>query len=145
MKYHSNLLKIVIINKGDGIMPVNLKRTKRISNASHLLIGFVLSIFLVTITDVHADSIDGTWCHMQKQKMMTIKGNELIIERFVVTGEYSRHSFTADWPNQMQNDPDAGSRVQMRLIDQRNLRMIKIRPNGENTSPENWHRCEPVT
>ena len=126
-------------------MPLNQKNTNRISNSSHLLIAFVLSIFLVTIADVHADSIDGTWCHTQEHKMMTIKGNELIIERFIIIGEYSRHSFTAYWSTQMQNDPDAGSRVQMRLTDARNLRMVKIRPNGENTVSENWHRCEPVT
>jgi hypothetical protein len=92
-----------------------------------------------------ADSIDGTWCHDKEARTMTIEGSKLIIDRFVSVGQYSRHSFAADWPNPSPQDPDAGSRVMMRLMGEMNLTYVKVRPNGETTPPEYWHRCQPAT
>lgn len=102
-------------------------------------------MMLAATDSARADSIDGTWCHDQEARMMTIQGSQLIIDRSVSTGQYSRHSFVADWPAQSPNDPDAGSRVHMRLRGEMNLSWVKIRPNGETTSPEHWHRCQPIT
>ena len=112
---------------------------------------FILMMAIVSLAQfmgpipAKADSIDGTWCHDKEGKTMTIKGSELIIDRFVSSGQYSRHSFVADWPNPSPQDPDAGSRVHMRLMGEMNLSWVKIRPNGETTATEYWHRCQPAT
>ena len=115
------------------------------NNLYRSLVVCILALLFLIMPEARADSIDGTWCRAQDQKMMTISGSQLIIDRFVSTGQYSRHSFVADWPNPSQNDPDAGSRVHMRLVDEMNLHLMKVRPNGENTPKESWHRCQPVT
>ena len=39
-----------------------------------------------------ADAIDGTWCSVQEARMLTIQGSQLIVDRSVSTGQYSRHN-----------------------------------------------------
>lgn len=126
-------------------MPSPILQKPRLSGRFALLIVAACAAPLMGAGPARADSIDGTWCHDKDGKTMTIKGSELIIDRFVSAGQYSRHSFMADWPNPSPQDPDAGSRVHMRLMGEMNLAWVKIRPNGETTAPEFWHRCQPAT
>ncbi len=92
-----------------------------------------------------ADAIDGTWCSVQEAKMLTIQGSQLIVDRSVSTGQYSRHNFIADWPVPTAQDSEKGTRIHLRLMGETTMIGIKIRANGETTAPETWHRCQPVT
>ncbi len=105
----------------------------------------VAGIGLVLSGPARADSIDGTWCSTQEARMLTIQGSQLIVDRSVSTGQYSRHNFIADWPVPSAQDPENGTRIHLRLMGETTMIGVKIRANGETTAPETWHRCQPVT
>ena len=108
-------------------------------------IGFALSVWLVLPGIAKADSIDGTWCSVREALMLTIQGSQLIVERSVSTGQYSRHNFIADWPVPSADHPENGTRIHLRLMGETTMVGVKIRANGETTAPETWHRCQPAT
>ncbi len=100
---------------------------------------------LVVSGTAMADSIDGTWCSVQEARMLTIQGSQLIVDRSVSTGQYSRHNFIADWPVPTAQESEKGTRIHLRLMGETTMVGVKIRANGETTAPETWHRCQPAT
>ena len=109
------------------------------------LAGLVLGVSLVLSGAARADSIDGTWCSVQEARMLSIQGSQLIVDRSVTTGQYSRHNFIADWPVPSADHPENGTRIHLRLMGETTMVGVKIRANGETTAPETWHRCQPAT
>ncbi len=80
-----------------------------------------------------ADVIDGNWC-AKDGRTMSISGPRIVTPAGTTTsGDWHRHSFTYDVPT---GEADAGSRVDMLLLDENTVRLTK------GGAPEIWHRCD---
>jgi hypothetical protein len=85
-----------------------------------------------------ADAIDGSWCH-EPSKRLTIDGPTIVTPGGnAIRGDYSRHYFSYVIPD---NEPQAGTTMQMRLLSEE---MMQMRA-GPEAPVETWHRCSPAT
>jgi hypothetical protein len=82
-----------------------------------------------------ADSIDGSWCHLDGRRMR-IEGPRIVTPAGTATqGNYGRHDFTYVVP---QGDPGSGMTIRMLLMGETHVRVQE----GDKT-PVIWERCGP--
>jgi hypothetical protein len=85
-----------------------------------------------------ADAIDGDWClgsghfAIDGPNILTPGGNR-------IQGSYSRHAFAYVAP---PNEPGAGGRIEMVLLNEETLRLTRTK---EASAPEIWLRCKPTS
>ncbi len=82
-----------------------------------------------------ADAIDGDWCSTAARRHLAIDGPRIVTPGGrTLQGDYSRHGFVYTAP---AGEAEAGKRIDMRLVDDRTMRM---RIEGANTE-DTWNRC----
>lgn len=95
-------------------------------------------IFVLAGTGAQADAIDGDWCSPKEPSHLTISGPNIVTPSGSQTsGNYTRHSFSFVVPG---SDPGAGSTVEMRLLNEQEVRI-----SGMADSAEVWRRCKLVS
>jgi len=85
-----------------------------------------------------ADAIDGDWCKSGQQ--FTIRGPEIVTPAgSAILGNHDRHAFAYIVP---ENEPDAGTEIYMRQLNEETLHLMV---GSWNADAEIWRRCDFVS
>ena len=96
------------------------------------LLGMVVS------GGAQADAIDGHWCD-KGGRSFSIQGPQIVTPKGTrMAGEYDRHAFAYVVP---PNEPKAGQRVEMSLLNDDDLTLTTGPADGDRSPAEMWHRC----
>ena len=92
---------------------------------------------VIAATPALADAIDGDWCAPSGDRHMRISGPNIITPSGqATTGNYTRHAFSY---TVAEGDPDAGTSVQMLLLNDEELSVSE-----DGAPPVIWLRCEVI-
>lgn len=98
-----------------------------------LRLALALGLALLA-TPALADRIDGDWCSDDGARNMHIDGPAITTPGgHAIEGDYSRHAFSYTVP---AGEPGAGTRVNMRLLNEMNVEIFFP------ADTETWHRCQ---
>ncbi len=96
---------------------------------------------ILAATSARADAIDGDWCHSSRS--FRIEGPAITTPAGTrLQGRYTRHDFDYVSP---AGETEAGSRIQMRLLDEETLSLTRVPPAGSAAPVEIWKRCKPIS
>jgi len=97
--------------------------------------ALALTLLCVAAPVVHADSIDGDWCHSDGRSL-TIAGSAIRTPGGTsMSGAYGRHDFSYVAP---APEPNKGQTIAMRLMDEHT---ISVRVSGAEGPAQTWKRC----
>lgn len=100
----------------------------------------MVAILIGLSSAVHADAIDGDWCFATSS--LTISGPSIRTPAGTeMRGDYDRHGFAYVVPS---HEPGAGAQVVMRLNNDEMMTLIR-RAGGQDSAPEVWRRCKPIS
>ncbi len=106
--------------------------------SKNLIRLFLAGIFVLAGSAAKADAIDGDWCSTKEPSHLTISGPNIVTPSGNQTsGNYTRHTFSFVVPG---SDPGAGSTVEMRLLNEQEVRI-----SGMAEATEVWKRCKLVS
>ena len=96
----------------------------------------VTAALLLAATPVHADAIDGNWCHPDIGRMEILGPQITTPGGHRISGDYDRHGFRHVVPD---GEEKAGAQVDMVLVDDDTLHRV-VAP-GTDAVIEVWRRC----
>ena len=112
---------------------------------STLVITTAIVVIFATVSGpALADQIDGNWC-FSDGRTFSIQGSWIVTPGGnTITGNYDRHAFSYVVPD---SEPNAGSKVAMRQLNQMTINVTQeTAPGSDTASPiQVWKRCTPTT
>ncbi len=109
-------------------------------SSNRCIAALTISACLCVSGPALADAIDGAWC--KGAQSLTITGPTIVTPSGAqLAGDYSRHGYRYVAP---QTDPDAGSEVDMTLVQEDRVEVVRRR-QGTTTPAETWLRCKPIS